>query len=295
MKCARCSAEVPRQSQFCLRCGTPINAAANYAPPIAQNMPIAAAPSNQKPLYAVIGLLAVAVLALVGWMVRSSLAQKPGETHATSMITAPATTNPGPLIAAPGATQPQTPIIAPPSQPTQKPDYSYIDDYLRFVRQVERTKAGLIHRQLAATLSQYANMMGDEVKAATDDEASKDFLPNINKNPANLSDEWNKLTQVFLARRPPPECVELHDKYYDHLSKVQGMFNKVHDAVAQANSGNSGDALNALTAMMGTASSEADDSARSADDALDDICRQYKLEKTFKIQTDSGTSGSLLH
>ena len=295
MKCARCSAEVPRQSQFCLRCGTPINAAAGYAPPVAQHVPMPVTPNNQRPLYAIIGLLTVAVLALVGWMVKSSLAQKPGETHAVGLVQAPNTSAPGPLIQAPAETKPQTPIIAPPTQPTPKADYSYIDDYLRFVRQVERTKAGLIHRQLAATLSQYANMMGDEVKAATDDEASKDFLPNINKNPANLSGEWNKLTQAFLARRPPQECVELHDKYYDHLGKIQGMFNKVHDAVAQANSGQSGDALNALTAMMGTASAEADDSARSADDALDDICRQYKLEKTFKIQTDSGSSGSLLH
>ena len=295
MKCARCSAEVPRQSQFCLRCGTPINAAANYAPPIAQQVPIAPAPSNQRPLYAVIGVLVLAVLALAGWMVKSSLAQKPGETRTTSMIQAPAVTAPLPLIQAPGETNPQTPIIAPPTQSAQKADYSYIDDYLRFVRQVERTKSSLIHRQLAETLSQYAGMMAKQVEAATDDEKSAEFLPNINRNPANLSGEWNKLTQVFLARRPPQECVELHDKYYDHLGKIQGMFNKVHDAVSQANNGQSGDALNALTAMMGTASSEADESARSADDALDDICRQYKLEKTFKIQTDSGSAGSLLH
>ncbi len=119
--------------------------------------------------------------------------------------------------------------------------------------------------------------------------------PKSIKIPPDLSDEWNKLTQVFVARRPPQECVELHDKYYNHLGKIQAMFNRVHDAVAQANSGQSGDALNALTGMMGTASSEADETAQSADDALDEICRQYKLEKTFKIQTDSGSSGSLLH
>lgn len=295
MKCARCSAEVPRQSQFCLRCGTPINAAANFAPPVAQHVPMPVPTNNQRPLYAIIGLLAVAVLAMVGWMVKSSLAQKPGETKGSSLVQAPAQTSAGPLVQAPGVTNAQTPIIAPPTQPVQKPDYSYIDDYLRFVRQVERTKSGLIHRQLAASLSQYANLMAEEVKAATEDDQAAEFLPNINKNPANLSDEWNKLTQVFLARRPPQECVELHDKYYDHLGKIQGMFNKVHDAVAQANSGQSGDALNALTGMMGTASADADESARSADDALDDICRQYKLEKTFKIQTDSGSSGSLLH
>ncbi len=137
MKCARCSAEVPRQSQFCLRCGTPINAAANYAPPVAQHAPMPLPTNNQRPLYAIIGLLAVAVLAMVGWMVKSSLAQKPGETKGSSLVQAPAQTSPGPLVQAPGETTAQTPIIAPPTQPTQKPDYSDIDDYLRFVRQVE--------------------------------------------------------------------------------------------------------------------------------------------------------------
>ena len=73
------------------------------------------------------------------------------------------------------------------------------------------------------------------------------------------------------------------------------MFNKIHDAVAQAGNGQSGDALNTLTSMMGTASADADATALAADDELGDICRNYKLEKTFKIQTDAGSAGSLLH
>ena len=78
MKCARCSAEVPRQSQFCLRCGTPINAANNYAPPASpQGYMAPSAPANNRSMLAVIGALVVAVLAMAAWMVKSSLAQKP--------------------------------------------------------------------------------------------------------------------------------------------------------------------------------------------------------------------------
>ena len=46
---------------------------------------------------------------------------------------------------------------------------------------------------------------------------------------------------------------------------------------------------------MGTASADIDMASQRADDELGDICRTYKLEKTFKIQGDSGASGSLLH
>lgn len=103
MKCARCSAELPGQSQFCLRCGTPVGPAANFAPPVQPNMrPMptvpAAPPANNRSLIAVVSVLVVAVLAMAAWMVKSSLAQKPGASAAPSLVQAPAQTSPGPLI-----------------------------------------------------------------------------------------------------------------------------------------------------------------------------------------------------
>lgn len=297
MKCARCSAEVPSHSQFCLRCGTATNAAAGYpSPAAAPPYGVPAAPAqNNRALIVTVGILAVAVLAMAAFLIQSTLAQKSGTAATPSLVQAPAKVTTGPLVQVPAETKSTTPVLAPPAATTPEPNYAEIDDYLKFVRQVERTKQGLIHRELANALSQYGNMMAEQVKAATDDEASKDFLPNVNKNPKNFSAEWNNLTQIFLQRTPPQGCVKLHDLYYDHLGQIQGMFNKIHDATAQANSGNSGDALNALTAMMGTASSQADETAVKADDELGDICRACKLEKTFKISTDSGSTGSLLH
>ena len=244
MKCARCSAEVPRQSQFCLRCGTPINAANNYAPPAPpQGYTAPAAPANNRSMLAVIGVLVVAVLAMAAWMVKSSLAQKPGATNAPSLVQAPAQMGTGPLIQAPGASNTTPIVVAPPSQPMQQPNYADIDDYLKFVRQVDITRLGLQSEQLANLLKTQASHLGEQAEAAQDDEKSKQYLPNVNKPIKNYADDWNTLTKKFLARTPPPSCVDLHDKYYDFFAKVQTHILKVQDAISRATSGQSGNSL----------------------------------------------------
>ncbi len=297
MKCARCSAEVPGQSQFCLRCGTPLHAAA-APPPVRPVMPTVApiaAPANNRSLMAVVGVLVVAVLAMAAWMVKSSLAQKPGATSAPSLVQAPAQMSAGPLIQAPAASSTAPVVVAPPAGVQAAPNYSDIDDYLKFVAQVDRTRLSLQSRQMAALLAAQAGSLGQQAEAAQDDEKSKQYLANVNKPNKELAEDWNNLTRQFLARTPPASCVGLHDKYYDFFGKVQANMLKVQDALSQANSGQSSEALSTLTSMMGSASSGIDMAAQRADDALDEICRTYKLEKTFKIQSDSGAAGSLLH
>ena len=297
MKCARCSAEIPRQSQFCLRCGTPINAAANYAPPTPSGTrPLAAIPTpNNRPLIAIITLLALAVLAMGAWMVKSSLAQKPGISNNTSLVQAPAISRPGPLIQAPGENKPTPIVVAPPIVPSVQPNYSDIDDYLRFVAQVDRSRLALQSRQEANALAMLAGGLGQQAEAAQDDEKSKQYLTNVNKPIKDIAEDWNNLTKQFLARQPPASCVGLHDKYYDFFGKVQQQMLKVQDALSQANNGKTSEMLNTLTSMRGTASADIDMAAQRADEELGDICRTYKMEKTFKIQADSGSSGSLLH
>lgn len=293
MKCARCSAEVPSHSQFCLRCGTPINAQSGYRPQAPAYSTAPAPAPNNRGLIITVSVLAVAVVAILGFLLSGALTQKPGTTAPAGLVQVPAATAPGRLVESPGVSKSTPPIVAPPTPPA--PDYSAINDYLKFVHQVEVTKQYMIKKELAEALKQYANLLGDQVRAVSDDNAGKEFLPNINRNPQNFSAEWNKLSQIFLQRTPPQGCVKLHDLYYQHLGSITGMFNKIHDATAQANSGQSGDAVNVLTGMMGTASAEADQTAAASDDELADICRTCKLEKTFKIATDAGASGSLLH
>ena len=297
MKCARCSAEVPSQSQFCLRCGTPLQAAAP-PPPMRPMTPATPAPlpaANNRPLMAIVGVLVVAVMAMAAWMVKSSLAQKPGATNAPSLVQAPAQMAAGPLIQAPAASSATPVVIAPPAANEAAPNYSDIDDYLKFVAQVDRTRLSLQSRQLATLLAAQASSLGQQAEAAQDDQKSKEYLANVNRPNKELAADWNNLTRQFLARVPPPSCVKLHDTYYDFFGKVQGNMLKVQDALSQANSGQSSEALSTLTAMMGSASTGIDMAAQRADDALDEICRAYKLEKTFKIQPDSGAAGSLLH
>ena len=297
MKCARCSAEIPRQSQFCLRCGTPINAAANYAPPTPSGTrPLAAIPTpNNRPLIAIITLLALAVLAMGAWMVKSSLAQKPGISNNTSLVQAPAISGPGPLIQAPGENKPTPIVVAPPIVPSVQPNYSDIDDYLRFVAQVERTKLNLEKQELADALITMTKVTSEQPSIAEGENDGKTYLPNINAHNKDYSSEWNKLTQMFVDHKPQPpqSCVGLHDKYYVHLGKTTSLFNKLHDALAQASSGQSSEGIAALTSMQGNR--DAEDSAQVADDELKNICRTYNLEQTFHIQAESGGGGALLH
>ncbi len=295
MKCTRCSAEVPGQSQFCLRCGTPLHAAA-APPPVRPMTPLVApiaAPANNRSLMAVVGVLAVAVLAMAAWMVKSSLAQKPGATNAPSLVQAPAQMSARPLIQAPAASSTAPIVVALPAGVQAAPNYSDIDDYLKFVAQVERTKLNLEKKELANALITMTQTTSQQPSIAEGDDAGQNYLPGINAHNQNYADEWNKLTQIFIGRNPPQSCVQLHDKYYDHLAKTTNLFNKLHDAMAQASHGQSSDALTALTSMQGN--SDAENSAQIADDELSNICQTYKLEKTFKIQAESGAGGSLLH
>ena len=297
MKCARCSAEVPRQSQFCLRCGTPINAAANYAPPVAQRAPMPATPNNQRPLYAIIGLLAVAVLAMVGWMVKSSLAQKPGDTHAVGLVQAPNTSAPGPLIQAPADTKPLTPIVAPPTQPVQQPNNSDIEDYLAFLKRVEMAKENLIHDQ-KRDMSVFKDMQGvEEMKkymdfenggagGKTDPADPKNNIQKLSKTTGQIGDDWNRLTRLFIAKTPPQACIDLHDKYYTHLSTSQKMIMQVYDLFVQAQN-DPQEALKGAYDMQGKTAQYTSD-MKMADTALGDVCRTYHLTKDFEVGEGSG-------
>ena len=301
MKCARCSAEIPAQSQFCLRCGTPLHATAmpmNTAP-VASASP--APPRTNKPLIAAITVLVLAILGVAAFFVRSALTQKAANPNSGQLVQAPGEGGAGALVQAPGDSHAGAPVQAPadsnPNRVVQKPapviNTAEIDDYLRFVKGIEEQKIGLVKQELAAALASQAGQLAKQAEAATDDQKSKDYLPGVAKENSGFAGDWDRLTRAFNGRVPPQSCIQLHDAYYSHLGKIQGQFAAYQNALATAQS-DPNKALQALTAMQGTASVEADKSARAADDELYDICRKYNLRKEFDIKTDpSGSTGSL--
>lgn len=301
MKCARCSAEIPAQSQFCLRCGTPIHATGlpAHAAPAAAVFP--APRQTNKPLIAAVTVLLLAILGVAAFFVNSALTQKAANRSNGQLVQAPGEGGAGALVQAPGNSHPSAPVQAPadsdPNRIVQAPKLTIntadIDDYLRFVKRCEDQKMVLIKQELAAALASSAGQLAKQAEAATDDQKSKDYLPGVAKESTGFEADWNNLTKVFTGRTPPQSCIQLHDAYYAHLGKIQGQFAAYHSALATAQS-DPNKALQALTAMQGTASVEADKSARSADDELYDICKKYNLRKEYDIKTDpSGSTGSL--
>lgn len=294
MKCARCSAEIPAQSQFCLRCGTPIHMPVQ---PIAAPAAFPAPKSNNRPLIATVVVLLLAVLGLAGFLVRGALTQQTAKPSDGKLVQAPGEGGAGALVQAPGNSRPGAPVQAPadsnPNKVAQAPapviNTADIDDYLRFVRRIEEQKMALTKQELAAALTSQAQQLGKQAEAATDDQKSKEYLPGVARESGGIEQQWDRLSRTFAARVPPPSCVSLRDAYYAYLGKVQSMFVKYHNALAEAQSDPS-KAIAALTAMQGSASSDADNAARAADDALYDICRKYNLRKEFDIKTDPSSS-----
>lgn len=292
MKCTRCLAEIPAQSQFCLRCGTAIGgtaanptgmmSAAGFAPPA----------TNKRFLVpAIIGLLAVLVIALGAVVVRGNLVQKPTETSNSNLVQAPTQSGPSNLVQAPTEAEPSK-LVETPKETAPKP--TDVMDYLAFLKQIEISKQKLISDELASMLQQKSEMLGKQAEAANSDDPSvqKDFLPSVGRGTNDVANQWDKLTQAFNQRTPPASCVDLRNKYYDQLGKLQSQFLQVGGALTKAQS-DPGGALKELTGMLGGASAEADQSIRRADDALADVCNKYRLQKDFVIKGEPSGSGLL--
>ena len=298
MKCTRCSAELPVQSQFCLRCGTPIQRAPSATAPI---MPQAGSPfappkSNNKPMLAIVGVLVLAILALGGVVVKGLMTKKAEANNAGQLVQAPGAANTGGLVQAPGDGNPnqlvQAPADSKPGNVVQKPNEatpfpSDIDDYLKFLKRIEARKQELIRKQTGDALLLLTQAKG--LSATIEESDYNNTFSNINKNMNYNAGEWETLTRELETRTPPEACRDLHNKYYDQLGKVQGVIIAVNDALAKVQT-NPTDALHNLTEMQGKTSQQVDASIQSADDALAAVCDRYKLKKDFDIKGDAGSA-----
>jgi len=298
MKCARCSAEIPRQSQFCLRCGAPVSA--GYAPSAAMGsgaLPLTTPPASRKYIAAIV-VLALALAGALGAVISSNLVQKRGQNDSSQLVQAPGQSGTGTLVQAPGASASGPMVQAPADNrppemlqaPTNSPNTADIDDYLKFVRQIELGKQKLIHDELGDALEMMTKAKG--LGASIDENEYNNTFAGLGKDTNRIADDWNQLTAKFSERQPPQSCIDLRNKYLDQLAKIQSSVVQVNSALNKVQSDPSG-ALHALTSMSGTASAEADVAAQLADDELANVCNRYHLSKDFAIRTDSSSSSSL--
>jgi hypothetical protein len=287
MKCVRCSAEIPAQSQFCLRCGSPVYGTA--ANPSGVFTPTLAPPrSNTKPL--LITLIALLVLVAVGLgavLVRGSLVQKPAQSTPTTLVQAPGQGSPNNLVQFPAESEPNK-VVQVPTETAPPP--TDVIDYLAFLKKIEASKQALIRKEMGDLLTQLPEVKG--LSASTDGGDYDSVFGNLSKSTNYSADEWNQLTTEFQQRTPPDSCRDLHNKYYDQLGKIQAMIVAVSDALSRVQNDPSS-ALHALTDMQGKASADIDTSVSAADDSLADVCHQYGLRKDFDIKGDPSSSASL--
>ncbi len=305
MKCVRCSAEIPAQSRFCLRCGTAVPTTTSTSQMPGGFSPTTPAPfvtsnSGSKKLFAVIGLLAIAVLAL-GAFVAKGLVQKKGDGDKGQLVQAPGMGGAGTLVQAPGDSRPAPMVQAPGDSKraplVQQPDAPLptdVMDYLAHLRKVEATKHKLL-REGNAYLQTLASTLGAKITQGymnfDQDGADPRSLPKDTAKMAGKYDQqWNELNQYFRTKQPPASCAVLAQKYQEHLDKIQTAMIKIIGAL-ESNPENLQNALQEMQGMKG-GSGDIDAAMNSADRELDEVCRQFRLRKDFDISDEKSGGGA---
>jgi len=299
MLCKNCSAKLPKEARFCLRCGFAVDVSATPSAPQRATAPLPQsaappfAPYKSSPIpnkgVAIAVLLVVAVVASGMYWQTSRLTRASGQGVLGNLVNAPGQSKGVGMVAAPGET-PKNEMVQAPGEGKERP--IAIEDYLKFLKEIENSKQRLIRSQTGEALKMMT--MAQTLKATIETEEYNSTFKDLNNTMNFQAEDWNKLTSQFQTRTPPAACQELHDKYYDHLGKMQTMMMQVNDAM-NAVSSNPQDALKRLTQLQGKASIEMDEAIRKADESLEDVCSKAGIRKDFDIRGDASSSGSLIH
>ena len=304
MRCARCSAELSGNAQFCLQCGTPVAAGHAGATPSATTL-VAPPQTGSRKKLVIGGVIALLVLAALGYgLARSGLLGRSAHIGDGSRLVqaqggpgvgGPLTDrnarlgNPGNLTDKPGLSTPSP------------PDPVDVIDYLKFLKEIERERILLAKRQTSELLAQsrdltYPGGMADWTTNEPEQHVKATY-DNFQRMMAKWSQEWDVLSQKFLSKPAPQSCVALRDKYYDLLGKTTTAMNAVASAFGQALGGDPQKALESLNQMrgsgMGSASKDIGDAAIAAEEELAAVCDRFRIRKEFDIQTDTGGSSLL--
>ncbi len=317
MKCARCSADLPASSKFCLQCGSPVVSAAAStplapAPPFgAASAPLPAALKTNRLgnsgriaiVLLILAILSGAAMVLHGSLTHApassssggALVNAPADSGTSSLVQAPAESHNAPLVQSPGSAQ------APPDL-GQRPDVaeniSDILDYLRFLKGIEADRKALQHSE-DSHLKTMATMMtarqGSEALRGTDDPSAagdpkvKNLLPDHGNYVAQIHVDWQALSKRFVAKQPPAACIELRNRYLDQLGKTESELAAVF-GLFETMSADPSSALQKAYDMQGK-SGDIDASMGAADDELADVCHKHGIRKDFDIKDPDSSAG----
>src|SRR5579862_404560 len=148
MKCARCGTELPGQAQFCLRCGTPVRQAATAA---VQGGAVAAAPirgaagSRKFPPAAIaaaaIVLLCGAMYGMYGYLNKNATGAGSNVVNAQGGLP-----NSGRLLDTEAGLNAKSPLVHDAQTAPAPLDPTSVNDYLKFLKEIERERITLARR-----------------------------------------------------------------------------------------------------------------------------------------------------
>lgn len=321
MKCSRCSAEIPAQSRFCLRCGTAIPTTTTTQMPAGYNPNPAFTPqraTDNKKLYATIGLLAVVVLAL-GAFVAKGLFQKPAQNDKGQLVQAPGMGTSGTLVQAPGDSKP-APIVQAPAdstpapivqQPGEAPPPADVMDYLQFLRGIEKEKIRILTEFSTTAKSMLStsniNIIGAMAGAEGDngiDAAMETYnkqKDDAKKQAQVVSDRFNALTTQLYTRQPPSSCIPLRNAYAEHLAMASTLSSDVMDLfggtgstplTGEERTQATGDVL-AKAQKIISSNEKQKTMIEAADRELTEVYRKYHLRQDWNVTDPQEGGGGL--
>jgi len=312
-------AELPDQSRFCLRCGTPVPSVqpgspgpvfaspSSFVSPVAASLPS----SGNRNLKIAMATMIVVIAALSAAVVHGglfhaprssengSLVNAPGQSGPSSLVQAPGDSNANPLVQSPGTSQ------APPDierKPGEVENVADIVDYLKFLKGIEEDRQALQHTEYSHVQTLMTTMTANTFREGlrgTDDSSAhgdpkvEDVMPDQGKYIEQIHVDWQALSKRFVERQPPSACVDLRNKYLDQLGKTEAGISKAVGLIA-ASSKDPSAALQSAYAEQGT-SGNVDAALADAESELEGVFHKYGLHQNFRIRDADagGTSGML--
>ncbi|MBC7527550.1 MAG: zinc ribbon domain-containing protein [Chthonomonadaceae bacterium] len=308
MKCLRCAAEIPPQSKFCLRCGTPVNATMEtpaYTRPPSTPLPAMRGAGNgagNKGMWVALGAIAVLAMALGAFVVRGQLTQKAGENQTGNLVQAPGENRTGNLVQKPGEV-PKTPIVQAAGE-----NNAVVIDYLERLKEIEATKRRIQKDVMVAVLAIKDTLPLESAKAALQEYGSPDgtappAAQEVSKSgnkvavaAAQFSSDYDQLTAKFNELRPPAPCLDLHRAYYDYMGRKQQETLKTIDwfikMMKAIEAGTASEYLQEARGKLGKSFDSVDKYEKNCDSMLQKVFDGYKIPSSSRFEIGGDAEGS---
>lgn len=273
MKCSKCGGEIPAESRFCLSCGEIVSESPRQTP-------AAQPPKKRTALWAgLAGLVLVAVVVVIALGMRGSRVAEVSPVPAPQQ--APVVNVPG-MPSAPQPSVLDTDVEKPPLdlKKDEKPEPpAEVIAYLEHLKKVEKARQDITAKELNDLVAMAPELIAKAYPLDGNFDESQ-APKELSKQVSRYTQEWQQIAQYFVSVRPPDACADLAGKYYDALRDFVGFMGRFQESISKQD-------LAGLQQMKKDHVS-VDQKLSAADNALAQVCNRFGIEKSFRIQSDTG-------